>query len=75
MVQAVVVTDVGVIVVVLPIGRLLQHLVVLLAEQTVFAQRELVARYQLTLARATPETLDVVDLRFGAHHKVILAKA
>ncbi|KAJ8882629.1 hypothetical protein PR048_014441 [Dryococelus australis] len=70
-----VVVDVGGVVVVLAVGGLLQHLVVLLAEEAVLAQRELVARDQLALARAAPEALDVVDLRLGAHHEVVLAEA
>lgn len=74
MVQAVVVADVGVVVVILAITRLLKHLVVLLAEQAVLPQRELVPGNQLTLARRTPEALDVVDLRLRAHHEVVLTE-
>lgn len=74
MVQAIVVADVGVVVVVLAVTRLLQYLVVLLAEQAVISQRELVPRDQLTLARRTPEALDVVDLRLGAHHEIVLTE-
>jgi hypothetical protein len=74
-VTTVVVVHVGSVVVVLAVGRLLQHFVVLLAEESVFPKRELVTRNQLPLAGATPKALDVVNLRLGAHHEVVSAEA
>jgi len=44
--------------------------VVLFAEQRVVAQRELVAGYQLSAARVTPEALHVVHFGLGPHHEL-----
>ena len=55
--------------------RLLHDVVVLLAVQgSALPQRELVPRQKLSRARATPETIDVVDLALGSHHEVALAE-
>jgi hypothetical protein len=70
----VVVIHVGRVVVILAIGRLFQHFVVLLAEQSIFPERELVSRNQMPFAGATPKALDVVDLRFGSHHEIGFAE-
>jgi len=47
-------------------------LVIRLAEEPVVAQRELVPGDQVPLARRAPKAVDVVNLRFGSHYKVIL---
>ena len=50
-------------------------LVVVLAEQTVIGEGELVPRHQLSLTERTPETLNVVDFVFRAHHKIRFSKS
>lgn len=50
------------------------HFVVVLAEETVVTQGELVTRHQLTVTGRAAEALDVVDLRFGSHHKIRAAE-
>lgn len=53
---------------------LLEHLVVLLAEEAVIPQSELVPGDQLAFTGCASEAVDVVDLGLGAHHEVVLAK-
>lgn len=48
---------------------------VFLAEEAVFPQGKFVARNQLPLAGAAPETLDVVDFRLRPHYEVVSAEA
>ena len=72
--STIVVIHIGRVVVVLAVRRLLQHLVVFLAEKPVFPQGELVARNQVSLTGATPKALNVVDLSFGSHHEVGFAE-
>lgn len=45
------------------------------AEKPILPQREFVSRDELSAAGYTAETLDVVHLRAGAHHEVVLAEA
>lgn len=53
----------------------LHHVVVRAAEEPVLPQRELVPGDELAAAGHAAETLDVVHLRAGAHHEVVLAEA
>lgn len=56
-------------------SRLLHDVVVLLAVKgAAVAQRELVSGDELPRARATPETLYVVDFTLRPHHEVVLAE-
>lgn len=45
------------------------------AEKPILPQREFVSRDELSAACYTAETFDVVHLRAGAHHEVVLAEA
>ena len=44
-------------------------------QQSVIAERELVAWNQLAAARHAPETVDVVDVTARAHHQIRHAEA
>lgn len=51
------------------------HVVIRPAKEAVLPQSELVPRDELPAAGHAAETLDVVDLGAGPHHKVVLAEA
>lgn len=53
----------------------LHHIVVCTAEKPILPQGEFVSRDELSAAGYTAETLDVVHLRAGTHHEVVLAEA
>ncbi len=67
MVMVLVVVVVLIAVVVVIVGLVV---IVLAEEIAVVSQRKFVAGHQLALAQGAPETLDVVDLAFGSHHKI-----
>ena len=68
MIVVILVANVVVVIVVVVAARLI--VVVFAEEVTIVAQCEFVTGHQLALAEGAPETLDVVDLALGAHHKV-----
>ncbi len=45
-----------------------------LAEESVVPERELVPGDELSFAGDASEAVDVVDLRFGTHHEIVLTE-